>query len=536
MATIELRRLAVALIALGIAACGEKTQYGAAPLNRFLYPTALALRHVVPGTGLPCAPEVVGMPSLCQTQLLVASSNGDLRYDPATGGSVLALDVAAALDGYAPASDPPQPPDDTTPMKGQLGGARVASFTGDLAVVDATTCPGWAGAPQVLVPSRSDDALYRLELGPDGAPLPWSASAGSCEHGCRVPLHGPTDPTSPSTVVLQAQYPYGVAVVCGALPDVSGTLAQRALAFVSYLEVELSEGGVSQLDLTDPSPPGSLPLVWKDLGISPVRSFSYDPVSTRLFTGSAFGIYGLAPVRWLTLATPSAPYRSLNLDPIVRGVEPRSVALSSDGTRLYVALRIFDTSASSTASVRPIDDIAGALVVLDLVPSLDGQVGLETRQVVPLARGATEVRAIARSLPDGTPLPDLVAVASEADGRLALFDDAAGSVAYSFGLCPDAQGQPATPGGFVPPAPCRPGRPALGLQPGGLAVETLARAADASQRQLVRLFVASFDQSWVNVITFDALHPERGPTQLSPAASPARPPPAWARLGPERQW
>ena len=524
-------------LTLALAACNERTQFGSSPLNRFIYPTSVALRHVVPGTATPCAAGTVGIASQCQTQLLVASSNGDLRYDPSNGGSVIAMDVAAALDGYDPGLAPAQPLNDadTTPMRGQLGGAHVASFTGELAVVDAATCPGWTGVPQALVTSRSDDALYRLVLDDAGRPQAWDPAATSCAQGCRLPLHGPTDPADGS-IVQEVTSPYGVTVVCGNFPDSTGALTARALAFLSYLEVELAEGGVTQLDLTDASPPASMPLVWRDLGVSPVRSAAFDPVSTRLFLSAGFGAYGLAPVRWITMATPLVPFRSYNLEELVIGSEPRALALSSDRSRLYVALRLFDTSAARTASARPIDDIGGALAVLDLVPAADGLLGLRAREMVPLDRGASEVRVIPRSLPDGTALPDLVAVVSEADGRLSLYDEALGAVVHELGVCPDDSGAPATPGGFTPPEPCEAGLPSLGIQPAGLAVEVLARAADAAGRQLVRLYVASFDQSWVNVITFDALHPEQGPTQLVPAAAPGSPAPAWARLGPERLW
>ena len=62
--------------------------------------------------------------------------------------------------------------------------------------------------------------------------------------------------------------------------------------------------------------------------------------------------------------------------------------------------------------------------------------------------------------------------------------------------------------------PCAPGDPLTGKQPFGLAVEPRSNG-------LARLFVGSFDRSWVNVIDVDPLRPT-----LAPAS--------WARIGPER--
>jgi hypothetical protein len=91
---------------------------------------------------------------------------------------------------------------------------------------------------------------------------------------------------------------------------------------------------------------------------------------------------------------------------------------------------------------------------------------------------------------------DLVAVSCADDGTLYLYDDESGAVARVFALDPVT------------------GKPELGKQPFGLAEEVRSDGK-------VRLFVGSFDRSWVSVVRID---------------DPARPRNAWIelRLGRER--
>ena len=100
-----------------------------------------------------------------------------------------------------------------------------------------------------------------------------------------------------------------------------------------------------------------------------------------------------------------------------------------------------------------------------------------------------------------------MALASPDEGSVTLYDDEAGGVAQVLGSC--GSNSPAV----SYPAPCIPGDPALGKQPFSLAFESLGAQA--------RLFVASFDRSWIDVLTLDP-------------SNPSVPPSAWQRIGPER--
>lgn len=440
-------------------ACSDSGPVTPPATDRFFYPTGLAIRHEPPGcTG--------GSPG-CQTQLLVVSSNFDLRFDSATGGTVIAVDVDQAL---ATPLAPLQAP-------ALLGVARIGSFGGELAILDSITCSGFAGA-EVLVASRSQNALYRVSIGAGGAL--------SCGDGCQVPLEGTFGD------------PYGVTVACG--PSFG------QLAFVTYLRTPNSEGQLSQIDLASGN------RTQKDLGsVSPAHSTVFDAFSSRLYVTEQFGKVAFSPLRWFSLVA-TEPVSSVDLYPLVRGAELRGMALSSDSvpagtpgahgpTRAYLALRIYDVDTATSTGLRPINDVGGALAVVDLTPDPSGQPAARLLNLVTIDRGASEIRVIPRP-----GLRDLVAVTCTDDDTLTLYDDDTGTVAKVFDICGGVEGEPEPP-------PCDAGKPLTGDQPFGLATEALASGR-------ARLYVGSFDRSWVNVIEIDP---------LNPAAAPV-----WARIGPER--
>jgi len=474
----------VAPLALLLAACGDAPPAIPPPDDAFYFPTGLALRHVPPG----CTGGSLG----CTTQLIVGSSNFDLRYDPVLGGRITSVDVKTAVELALARqlADSLSEPPALDASNGLLGTVRVGSFGGEVAVLDEETCPGWETTlrkrPQALVASRSQNALYRVDL-----------------EGFSDALRSPLDASLAD--------PYGVTVACGKFPTIEAPLAKpvaQALAFVTYLRAPNTHGWLSRIDLTDNT------LTAIDVGTVPTHSAVFDPASTRLYATSRFGAIGYSPLRWLTLATPSAVPIAVNVFDVVRGAELRGIALSSDGTattsptRAYLALRIYDVAAATSSGTRPGNDLAGALAVMDLSETSAGRPSTKILNVVPLDRGATEVRVIPR-----TGLRDLVAVTSTDDSTLTLYDDETGSIAKVFAVCS------AVPGAGDPsaPAPCQDGRPLLGKQPFGLAAE---RFTDGT-RELARLYVGSFDRGWVNVITIDPLLPSAAPD-------------SWARIGPER--
>lgn len=477
------RTLSLALLLLA-GGCHDAVPVVPPPLDRFYFPTSIALRH--PGG---CTAGDTGC-----TQLLVASSNFDLRYDPTNGGTVLAVDVdpAPPASGAAAAVLP------------VLGSAQVGSFTGELAVLDDETCKGWetpSRAAQVLVTSRSQRALYRLDLSPGGAL--------DCGAACKVPL---------DTTLAD---PYGVTVACGqypAAPPIDGSPPDLArtgqfLAFISYLRAPSAEGWLSRVDLT-----GGAARTQIDLGFDPISTTAFDPARGLLYATARFGTLGTAPLRAYDLAAPQVQPITANLFDAIRGAELTGLALSSDGTRAYVALRIYDPALAISLSGRPATDLAAALAVIDLSQLLSGAPAASAiLRVVPVDRGASEVRRLARSPipPAVAKVRDLVAIASPDEGTVTLYDDETGTVAQVIGAC-------GSPGAAAAPQPCAPGDPALGKQPFALAFESLD-AANA------RLFVASFDRSWVNVLTFDPTHPS---VPVQPQGT--SPLPNWRRIGPER--
>lgn len=474
------RTLSLALLLLA-GGCHDAVPVVPPPLDRFYFPTSIALRH--PGG---CTAGTAGC-----TQLLVASSNFDLRYDPTNGGTVLAVDVESALEGSLPDAAP------TLPLNAILGTAQVGSFTGELAVLDETTCTNWDAAhPQVLVTSRSQRALYRLVLSPAGAL--------DCGAACKVPL---------DTTLAD---PYGVTVACGkypAAPPIDGsppdlTPTDQFLAFISYLRAPSAEGWLSRVELTG----GARTQI--DLGFDPISTTAFDPVRGLLYATARFGTLGTAPLRAYDLAAPQVQPITANLFDAIRGAELTGLALSSDGTRAYVALRIYDPALAISLSGRPATDLAAALAVIDLSQLLSGAPAASAiLRVVPVDRGASEVRILDRRTVAEPTKRDLVAIASPDEGTVTLYDDETGTVAQVIGAC-------GSPGAALAPQPCAPGDPALGKQPFALAFEKFPDVAPPGPAQ-ARLFVASFDRSWVNVLTLDPTHPSAPPT-------------LWRRMGPER--
>jgi hypothetical protein len=167
--------------------------------------------------------------------------------------------------------------------------------------------------------------------------------------------------------------------------------------------------------------------------------------------------------------------------------------------------------------------------VVDLNRVLSGTAAADTvLNVVHLDRGPAALTVIPRFDASGKPQVDatgnpldLVAVTSSDDGTMTIYDNGIGATTAVFGIC-DALSPLAlnrqvfadTPG--LVPSPCPDGNPSLGKQPFGLAWEPYT----SGTQTLARLFVGSFDRSWVNAIVLDPANPGA--------------PTSWARIGPER--
>jgi hypothetical protein len=233
-----------------------------------------------------------------------------------------------------------------------------------------------------------------------------------------------------------------------------------------------------------------------DLGPVPARTTVYDRAQGRLHvTGRYAGILSYDPWRWLDLTLPGSGPSALNLFPFVRGSELRSLALSNDGTRAYLGLRIYSVEDALQLGGRPAFDTAGALAVMDVAP---GPAGIAPRllSLVPLDRGVSEVRVLPGRTRAGQPIRDLVAVTLTDDNRLALYDDEEGAVVKVLGQCAPRPDSLQDPSQALSPEFCEPGRagfPVLGRQPFGLVV-------DPQRTNPYRLYVGAFDSSWISVV------------------------------------
>lgn len=375
--------------------------------------------------------------ALSEGELLVVSTNFDLTYDLSDGGSVLPVDLAVS------------------PAAVRAGGVRIPSYAGELAVADPVAC-GLPGRLAV-VPVREGNDLYRIAVGPDGAL--------SCGAGCRTPLRN------------DFQDAFGVAVVCRADDPATPANERRASAFVSFLRTPSSRGQIVEIDLQS-----GAALSTRDVGVGPVRSLAYDPLTERLFmTSIESGT--VAPLRWLELAGScpvgiatadgGCPVGGVDLASFLRGAELRGVALSNPQPgrtrRAFVAARVYNADLAATIGGRPGFDVGGVLFVLDLV---EGRTGLEPRLagIFDVGLGANEVEV----LPPRAGKGDLVAVTASDDGLLWIYDDEQNSLVRVFGRDP------------------RTGIPLLGRQPFALA----ARDDGAS----ARLFVSSFKDGFVTPV------------------------------------
>lgn len=432
-------KLAKFLVVAGLlAGCNDASRNPVPPLDRFHYPIGMALRHALDGcTSGPGCSTCQGGTAGCRTLLYVASSNFDLSYDPDTGGTLMAVDPDAAVH--------------LQPLRPVGAPVVMGSFAGEVALLDEASCPGWEDGtrqPLALVPSRSLDVLYAMSLASDGAP--------SCGGGCTLPL------------AAGLGDPFGVAVSCRA----AAGGGRQASAWISYQNTPASSAWVTELPLQQPLEP----LAPITFGAAAIYQSVYDPLRDRLYMSSRFYSSAFAPIRHFDLGFPAANPNPIRMDLEVPGAETTGIALSSDGTRAYVGLQLYEPGLAVLG--RP-PDIGGALAVLDLSDLPEGGVSGKLLRLVPLGLGPAEVRAIPRA-----GMRDLVAVTCTAGASLWLYDDDLGAVVRAIALDEST------------------GAPLLGRLPFGLAVES-PWWKSAAVPNAVRLFVASFDQSFVTVVQLD---------------------------------
>jgi hypothetical protein len=419
------RTLGLLAIAVAIG-CSADPRNDPAPLDRFTYPVGLALSG---------------------TDLLVVSSNFDLRYGTDDGGSLLRVDPAAT-----PAIQP--------------GGLRIASFGGEILVLDPATCPA-VPRRQALLSSRLTDRLYRVDL--DGGAL-------ACGAGCEISFGDD----------IRLADPYGLGVTC---PP-----GGPARAWVGFLRTPLREALLASVDLVT----GERQVVSAGTGL--VRSFAYDEEAERLFFTSVSTPLS-APLRYLELRGGCDPtkaenaggcvLRAADIWGLVRGAELSGLALShpipGQPRRIYVAAKVYDADLAGALGARPGFDVAGRLIVLDAEEDASGFLSVRLVRSLDVGLGAAEVRVLPRrpniacaASASGCPQRDLVAVTAAEDGLVWIYDDEAGAMRDVFGR--DAVT----------------GSPGAGRTPFGLAVQDLRLTGTGEGS--ARVYVSSFRDDYVTAL------------------------------------
>jgi hypothetical protein len=375
-------------------------------------------------------------------KLVVASSNADLLFDDATGGSVITVDPAVA------GSDPTR--------VGLVGGILIQSFAAQMSIADPDDprgpefkCP--IPAPLAVVPVRGADLLYRITLGPGGQP--------SCGDGCVLSLAGQA-----------VADPYVAGVACG--PGI-------ARLYIGFLRTFGGAATITQIDLLKNDEARS-----SVFGVGTMRSFAYDSARKRLYAAQAGGIH------WVDLSE-DCLFDASEIDggchggvmSIPNGLEAHAIALSRPDApalprRLYVLARVFDPQAASSIGVR-FGDVDGYLLVMDIGEDLAGQSQLHL--VKPPIRVGYGPIALAL-LPGRTGKRDVVAALTVDDPGLLLFDDDNDATVLISRDIVSSPNHVAT------------GHPWLGAQPFGLAVDPVSAAGVA------RLYVGSFTESYVTPI------------------------------------
>lgn len=379
-------------------------------------------------------------------KLVVASSNSDLRFDGATGGSVISVDPAV-VDPAVLALE----------RAGFVGGLNIQSFAGEMAIADPLTCPAMASPVAVAaVPVRGENLLYLLRLDAGGAP--------ACD-GCGFAIGG-NDHVDP----------FAAAVACTTAPSPNAV----ARVYTSHLRSATGAAWITQVDLTKASleDPGAVQS--GTYGSGNIRGFAFDEDLRRVYLAET-GLGAGSSIRWLDLAgdcpigvDPGAggcPTGAATLPP---GLEAFGIALSTHGLpfasrRAYIAARVSDPAVSGSFNSD------GVLLVADLVDDVTGLTRLRVVRIVPLGAGPTKVAVFPRTPSRPATARDVVAVLAAGDGEVWLFDDES-NVRVPIGR------DPAT------------GHPLVGGSPGSLAVDPVLQGGTA------HLYVSSFQDNGVTQV------------------------------------
>jgi hypothetical protein len=332
-------------------------------------------------------------------RLIVASSNGDLRFDTATGGSLISVDPAVDRGGG---------------RAGLVDGVNIQSFAGEMAIADPAACPGMVFPQAVaIVPVRGENLLYLAGVD--------AAGAVSCA-GCELAIGG-----------SEHVDPYFTGVACG------GGLAR---AYVSYLRSATGAAWIAQVDLTKP-PAADGAVQAASFGSGNVRGFAYDADRRRLYL-SVSGTGAGASIRWIDFTgdcridvDQTQGGCAVGFALLPPGLEATGIALSTPDPafalrRAYLTARVTDSAAGGSLNAD------GVLLVADLEDDATGTTRLQLVNQVTVGAAPSKVVVLPK-LASRAGQRDVLGVLVPDDGLLWVYDDETGA-RVSIGR--DATGHP----------------------------------------------------------------------------------------------
>jgi len=344
------------------------------------------------------------------------------------------------------------------PTLAVLGAVNVASFGGEVDYLDGACAPlaadpvVAAGGAKVVAASRGKQVIYTIDMDAQGQL--------TCDRCAQAPRPEALDP-------------YGVTAVCD---GVGGESVARA--YVTHLRAPYNAGYLTEVDLVTGA------AITRNTGITTTYTSTYNRPYHQLFVSSRLGTPVFASVSWFDVLVSPPLVQAVDLTDLMRdGLLPGNMAFSSDGTLGYLHIDLADASLWARGGIPVLT--GGAIAVFDMTPGPFGTPSWRLLRMVPTCTAAGQVRALHRGSQR-----DLVAITCPSEGTLLLYDDEIGAVAGRIGLDPNS------------------GRPFLGRTPFGLAHEALPAGRCASGGACTRIYVGSFDQSWVSLVELDPASPQ----------------------------
>jgi len=340
-------------------------------------------------TGIAFVPDASGGPGF----VYVVSSDFDLRYNR---GTLAAVDLATLADAI-PATAGATPAVIADPhIAAQVS---IDVLGGPVAVYQAAGRP--PNERRIFIAGRQNNSLDAVDVDGQAVRCALDASTDDCSASAASLGSGMVDAYRPLVV--------GNQVFVGGLTaqDHPATSGMQSVSSVARLNAD----NLSDLSVRALGPPDS------QVGAEAVDGLAV--VGNQLYLGgrATGGVdenggalyFNDSPLRMLSLdgftTAGSATYVPLDAQVLIR--DARAMALSSDGTRLYLVTHSPD-----------------GLAILDVSPGLDGSPRNTVVGVADLPLGATELAVI----PRGPGRRDVVAVTCGTANVLALYDDEIGRV------------------------------------------------------------------------------------------------------------